>query len=222
MEKLIEGFKKFTSEVFLAKKRLFDQLADKQQPRALFITCSDSRVDPCLLTQTEPGELFILRNAGNLVPSYGTTIGSTTATIEYAVGVLQIKNIIVCGHTDCGVVKALLDPEQIDDLPAVKAWLTQAEATRRVVKENYAHLKGEALLVATIQENVRIQLEHLQTHPTVAAKLRRGALELHGWVYSIQTGEVWAYDFRRDRFVSLLDARPQKHRARPMTRRALK
>jgi carbonic anhydrase len=203
MEKLIEGFKKFQSEVFRAKKRLFDQLAHQQNPRALFITCSDSRIDPCLMTQTEPGELFILRNAGNLIPSYGTTVGSTTATIEYAVGVLGIKNIIVCGHTDCGVVKAILDPKQVDDLPAVKAWLTQAEATRRVVKENYAHLKGEDLLVATIQENVRIQLEHLQTHPTVAAKLRRGALELHGWVYSIATGEVWAYDFRKDRFVVL-------------------
>jgi carbonic anhydrase len=213
MEKLIEGFKKFQSEVFRAKKGLFDQLTHKQQPRALFITCSDSRIDPCLLTQAEPGELFILRNAGNLVPSYGTTVGSTTATIEYAVGVLEIRNIIVCGHTDCGVAKALLDPKQIDDLPAVKAWLTQAEATRRVVKENYAHLNGEALLVTTIQENVRIQLEHLQTHPTVAAKLRRGALELHGWVYSIPTGEVWTYDFRNDQFVSLLDARPGKHRA---------
>ena len=214
MEKLLVGLKKFQSEVFRAKKRLFDRLAHQQNPRALFITCSDSRIDPCLLTQTEPGELFILRNAGNLVPSYGTTIGSTTATIEYAVGVLEIRTIIVCGHTDCGVVKALLDPKQIDDLPAVKAWLTQAEATRRVVKENYAHLKGEALLVATIQENVRIQLEHLQTHPTVAAKLRRDALELHGWVYSIATGEVWAYDFRKDRFESLLETRPGKHRTR--------
>jgi carbonic anhydrase len=213
VEKLIEGFKKFQSEVFLVKKKLFGQLAHQQQPQVLFITCSDSRIDPCLLTQTEPGELFILRNAGNIVPSYGTTVGSTTATIEYAVGVLGIRNIIVCGHTDCGVAKALLDPDHVGDLPAVKAWLTQAEATRRVVKENYAHLNGEALLVATIQENVRIQLEHLQTHPTVAAKLRRGALHLDGWVYSIPTGEVWAYDFRKDRFVSLLDRRPGTRRA---------
>jgi carbonic anhydrase len=204
MKRLIEGLKKFQSQVFRSKRRLFDQLALQQNPRALFITCSDSRIDPCLLTQTEPGELFILRNAGNLVPSYGTRIGSTTATIEYAVGMLDIRNIIVCGHTDCGVMKAILDPRQIGDLPAVQSWLTEAEATRRVVKENYAHLKSDALLVATIQENVRIQLQHLQTHPTVAAKLRRGALQLHGWVYSIATGEVWAYDFRKDRFMSLL------------------
>lgn len=214
MQTLIEGFKKFQTEVFRSKKGLFDRLAHQQHPRALFITCSDSRIDPCLLTQTEPGELFILRNAGNLVPSYGTTVGSTTATIEYAVGVLEVRNIIVCGHTDCGVVKALLDPKQVGDLPAVKAWLTQAEATRRVVKENYTHLNGDDLLVATIQENVRIQVEHLQTHPTVAARLRRGALELHGWVYSIATGDVWAYDFDKDRFVSLLDVQPEKRRAK--------
>lgn len=204
MKKLIEGFKKFQRDVFKTKRDLFTILARGQQPRALFITCSDSRVDPCLVTQTDPGELFILRNAGNLVPSYGTTIGSTIATIEYAVGVLNVKNIIVCGHTDCGVVKAILEPEQVGDLPAVKAWLLQAEATRRVVRENYSHLTGDALYVATTQENVRIQLEHLQTHPLVAARLRNKSLELHGWVYSIETGDVWTYDFLQDTFRSLV------------------
>lgn len=204
MKKLIEGFKKFQREVFKTKRDLFTSLAKGQQPRALFISCSDSRIDPCLVTQTEPGELFILRNAGNLVPSYGTTIGSTIATIEYAVGVLNVKNIIVCGHTDCGVVKAILEPEQVGDLPAVKTWLLQAEATRRVVRENYSHLTGDALYVATTQENVRIQLNHLKTHPLVAARLRSKSLELHGWVYSIETGDVWTYDFSQDTFRSLV------------------
>ena len=204
MKKLIEGFKKFQREVFKTKRELFTSLAKGQQPRALFISCSDSRIDPCLVTQTEPGELFILRNAGNLVPSYGTTIGSTIATIEYAVGVLNVKNIIVCGHTDCGVVKAILEPEQVDDLPAVKMWLLQAEATRRVVRDNYSHLTGDALYVATTQENVRIQLNHLKTHPLVAARLRSKSLELHGWVYSIETGDVWTYDFAQDAFRSLV------------------
>lgn len=204
MKKLLEGLTKFQHHVFQKKRALFSSLARGQQPRALFITCSDSRIDPCLITQTDPGELFILRNAGNLVPSYGTTVGSTTATIEYAVGVLGVKNIIVCGHTDCGVVKAILEPEQVGDLPAVKSWLLQAEATRRVVRENYSHLRDDALYVATTQENVRIQLEHLQTHPVVAAKLRGKGVELHGWVYSIETGEVWAYDFQKDCFRSLL------------------
>lgn len=214
MKKLIEGFKKFQRDVFKTKRDLFTSLARGQQPRALFITCSDSRVDPCLVTQTEPGELFILRNAGNLVPSYGTTIGSTIATIEYAVGVLNVKNIIVCGHTDCGVVKAILEPEQVGDLPAVKAWLLQAEATRRVVRENYSHLTGDALYVATTQENVRIQLEHLQTHPLVAARLRNKSLELHGWVYSIETGDVWTYDFSQDTFRSLVPPTGKARRKR--------
>ena len=212
MKKLIEGFKKFQREVFSSKQDLFSRLAQGQHPRALFITCSDSRIDPCLITQTDPGDLFILRNAGNLVPSYGTTIGSTIATIEYAVGVLGVKNIIVCGHTDCGVVKAILEPEQVGDLPAVKSWLLQAEATRRVVRENYGSLTGDALYVATTQENVRIQLKHLQTHPIVAAKLRNGSVDLHGWVYSIETGEVWAYDFDGDTFQSLLQPRSRRRK----------
>lgn len=213
MRKLIEGFKKFQREIFSTKRDLFSRLAQGQHPRALFITCSDSRIDPCLITQTDPGDLFILRNAGNLVPSYGTTIGSTIATIEYAVGVLGVKNIIVCGHTDCGVVKAILEPEQVDDLPAVKSWLLQAEATRRVVRENYGSLTGDALYVATTQENVRIQLKHLQTHPIVAAKLRNHTLELHGWVYAIETGDVWTYDFEKDTFQSLIQLR-KAHRKR--------
>lgn len=206
MKALIEGVRKFQSEVFAAQKELFSRLAHGQHPRALFITCSDSRIDPCLLTQTHPGDLFILRNAGNIVPSYGAQIGGTTATIEYAVGVLGVKNIIVCGHTDCGVAKGILDPGQAKDLPSLQEWLMQAEATRRIIRENYSHLKGDELLTATIQENVRVQLAHLRTHPLIAAKLRRGAVELHGWVYSIPTGQVWTFHEGRDQFVDLSDS----------------
>lgn len=205
MMNLIQGVKKFQSEVFAAKRDLFTRLAHHQDPRALFITCSDSRIDPCLLTQTEPGELFILRNAGNIVPSYGAQIGGTTATIEYAVGVLKVQNVIVCGHTDCGVAKAIVDPAKAADLPSLQEWLRQAEATRRIIREIHPHLQGESLITATIQENVRVQLSHLRTHPLVAAKLRRGTIQLHGWVYSIATGEIWAYDDAQERFVSLLD-----------------
>jgi carbonic anhydrase len=208
MKTLIEGVRKFQSEVFAVQKELFSQLAHGQHPRALFITCSDSRIDPCLLTQTHPGDLFILRNAGNIVPSYGAQIGGTTATIEYAVGVLGVKNIIVCGHTDCGVAKGILDPDQAKDLPSLQEWLLQAEATRRIIQENYAHLKGDALLTATIQENVRVQLAHLRTHPLIAAKLRRKAVELHGWVYSIPTGQVWTFQESQERFVDLSDSAP--------------
>jgi carbonic anhydrase len=205
MRALIEGFKKFRLEVFEEKRELFKRLAQGQNPEALFITCSDSRINPNLLTQTEPGELFILRNAGNIVPTYGAAMGGSTATIEYAVSALRVKHIIVCGHTDCAVMKAILEPEQFEHLPAVKNWLLQAETTRRIVRENFSHLNGSELLITTIQENVRLQLTHLATHPGVAASLRRGDLELHGWVYSIATGDMWAYDFTKDRFESLVD-----------------
>jgi carbonic anhydrase len=159
-----------------------------------------------MLTQTEPGELFILRNAGNIVPAYGGLMGGNTATIEYAVAFLGVKHVIVCGHTDCGVMHALLHPETVEELPAVKGWMAQAEVTRRVMRENYAHLHGDELLVATIQENVRVQLDHLKTHPAVASHLRRGTLTIHGWVYSIPTGDIWTYDDERESFVTLVDA----------------
>ncbi len=203
MEPLAEGVKKFQSEIFAAKKELFTRLAHGQHPRALFITCSDSRIDPCLLTQTDPGELFILRNAGNIVPSYGAQIGGTTATIEYALGVLGVRDVIVCGHTDCGVAKGILDPGKAKDLPSLREWLLQAEAVRRILQENYQHLTGDDLLEAAIRENVRVQITHLHTHPLIAAKLRHGTVELHGWVYSIPTGQVWTFDEGRDQFVPL-------------------
>jgi carbonic anhydrase len=218
MKTLIDGVKKFQSEVFAAKKDLFQRLAMGQNPRALFITCSDSRIDPGLLTQTEPGELFILRNAGNIVPSYGAQIGGTTSTIEYAIGILDVKNVIVCGHTDCAVMKAVLDPSLAKDLPALKEWLLQAEAARQIIRENYAHLGGDELLVKTIQENVRVQLAHLQTHPLIASRLRRGAITLHGWVYSIPTGQVWAFDDSQDQFLSLAQT-PLKEPASSSKRR---
>ena len=205
MEKLVKGFLKFRTEVFGKKKELFTRLSENQAPRALFITCSDSRVDPTLLTQTDPGELFILRNAGNMVPPYGSMQGGSTATIEYAMAVLKVPHIIVCGHTDCGVMRALLHPEDVQDLPAVKEWVGQAETTRRLMHEHYTNLKGNDRLIKTTQENVRSQLDHLRTHPSVALLLRKKKVDLHGWVYSISTGDVWVYDFELEQFTSLLD-----------------
>lgn len=215
MEKLVKGFLKFRTEVFGAKKALFTGLSETQAPRALFITCSDSRIDPTLLTQTDPGELFILRNAGNMVPPYGHMQGGSTATIEYAMAVLKVPHIIVCGHTDCGVMKALLHPEEVYDLPAVKEWVGQAETTRRLMREHYVGLSGKQRLIKTTQENVRAQLDNLRTHPSVMLQLRRGKVDLHGWVYSISTGDVWVYDFATEQFRSLLDGgRPRFRHSR--------
>lgn len=204
MQKLIEGIHEFQQSVFDSQKRLFERLAKGQQPLALFITCSDSRIDPSLLTQTEPGELFIMRNAGNIVPPYGSVAGGEAATIEYAVAVLKVKDIIICGHSQCGAMGGLLHPEQLDDLNAVKAWLLHAEATGRIIKENYGHItEDQARLTATVEENVLVQLENLRTHPSVAAAVSRGDLKLHGWTYKFETGQVFAYDVQSGQFVPI-------------------
>jgi carbonic anhydrase len=200
MNRLLEGLVKFREETFHKKSELFKRLSHGQKPRVLFITCSDSRIDPSLLTDTEPGELFIIRNAGNLVPPYGAQIGGTTATIEYAVAVLNVSDIVVCGHSDCGAMKALAQPKDLDTLPAVRHWLIHAESTRRVVEENFSNLSSEEQYSTLIKENVLIQLDHLRTHPTVVSRLRRKALNLHGWVYSLHNGEVWVYDHELGEF----------------------
>ena len=192
MRKLITGLHHFQSELFLPHKELFERLAHGQNPDALFITCSDSRINPNLITHTEPGDLFIMRNAGNRIPPYGAA-GGEAATVEFAVAALGIKDVIVCGHSHCGAMSALLHPENLRDLPAVALWLSHAEGTRRMVRENYAHLDDQQLLNVTIQENVLVQLEHLRTHPAVAARISRGEVNLHGWTYKIETGEVFSY-----------------------------
>jgi len=204
MQKLVEGIHQFQNDVFSSKQRLFEDLIEGQSPLALFITCSDSRINPNLLTQTEPGELFILRNAGNIVPPYGAVEGGEAATIEYAVGVLGVKDIVICGHSHCGAMGGLLDLPQLEKLPAVRSWLNHAESTHRIIEENYAHITDPtARLTATVEENVLVQLENLRTHPTVAAALARKALNLHGWVYKFETGQVFGYHPQEGQFVPI-------------------
>jgi carbonic anhydrase len=208
MQKLLEGIHQFQSNIFSSQRELFERLADVQNPVALFITCSDSRLNPNLVTQTDPGELFILRNAGNIIPPYGTSSSGEAATIEFALVGLNIQDIIVCGHSRCGAMQALLDPHKVDDMPAMSSWLTHAEATRRIMRDKYPDRTGSARLTTTVEENVLVQLENLRTHPAVAAGLARGKLKLHGWVYKIETGEVFAYDPERGQFVSVAEAQP--------------
>lgn len=205
MQKLIQGIHQFQQQDFRPLKGLFEQLARGQSPETLFITCSDSRIDPNLLTHSQPGELFILRNAGNIIPPHGTAKGGEGATIEFAVAGLGVKDIIVCGHSHCGAMKGVLEPESVASLPAMAAWLSYAATTQRIVQDNYGHLEGQKLLTATVQENVLVQLEHLKTLPTVASRLIQGDLRLHGWVYKIETGEVFAFDSRQGQFVPLTE-----------------
>lgn len=205
MEKLVNGVHHFQKNLFSSQRELFEQLAHGQRPETLFITCSDSRIVPNQFTQTDPGELFIIRNAGNIIPPYGAANGGEGATIEYAVAALGVKHIIVCGHSHCGAMKALLDPPSTAELPAVTSWLAHAESTRRVVRDAYKDLPDKAKLSATIQENVLCQLENLRTHPSVAAALATGRVHLHGWVYKIETGDVFAYEPDRGQFVPVTE-----------------
>ena len=217
MQKLVQGIHQFQAGIFSEKQELFERLAKGQKPLALFITCSDSRINPNLLTQTEPGELFILRNAGNIVPPYGAIRGGDAATIEYAVAVLGVKDIIVCGHSHCGAMAGLLNPGSLGKLPAVKEWLSYAESTQRIIEENYEHItEPEARLTATVEENVLVQLEHLRTHPTVSAALGRQAINLHGWVYKFETGQVFGYSPENGQF-ELLESLPQLATAQQQT-----
>ena len=205
MQKLIQGIHDFQQAGFQPLESLFKELAKGQSPETLFITCSDSRIDPSLLTRSRPGDLFILRNAGNIVPPHGAVRGGEAATIEFAVSVLGVRDIIICGHSHCGAMKGLLHPETLSAVPAVADWLQHAETTRRIVNDNYTHLEGDALVTATIEENVLVQLENLRTLPSVASKLVRGSLRLHGWVYKIETGEVFAYEVGSGQFVPIAE-----------------
>jgi carbonic anhydrase len=204
MEKLVQGIHRFQADIFRPRHELFERLATGQNPQALFITCSDSRVMPDLITQAEPGDLFVLRNAGNLIPPHmaGRDSGEA-ATIEFAIKSLKIRDVIVCGHTHCGAMQALLRPETLTEMPRIRRWLGHADATREIITTSYRLTDPEALWKATVEENVLVQLENLRTHPCVAAALSRGDVKLHGWVYKLETGEVFEFEPITGQFVAL-------------------
>jgi carbonic anhydrase len=206
MQKLVQGIHNFQTNLFPSNREFFERLASGQHPLALFITCSDSRINPHMLTQCDPGDLFILRNAGNIIPPFGASSGGEAATVEFAVSVLGVEDIIICGHSLCGAMKSLLDRQSVAHLPSVAQWLQHAESTRRIMAEKYQHLSGPQLLTATVQENVLMQLENLRTHPAVAAALARGALKLHGWVYKFESGQVFGFDVDHGEFLPITSA----------------
>lgn len=205
MDHVISGVAKFQRDVYPEKKETFKKLANGQNPEVLFITCADSRIDPNLVTQTDPGELFICRNAGNIVPPHSNQTGGMTASIEFAVAALGVSHIVVCGHTDCGAMKGALNPEKLDSLPHVKEWLGHCRCATEVVKEKHGELTADSLAEVT-KENVLQQMQHLKTHPSVAAKLATKAIQLHGWVYDIETGMVHCYDPETESFKEMEQA----------------
>jgi carbonic anhydrase len=195
MQLILEGLRRYQDSVHCEKQELFCNLAKGQSPEALFITCADSRVDPGLLTQLPPGELFVLRNAGNIVPAYGRVHGGEAATIEYAISVLKIPNIIICGHAHCGAMAGLLRPSSVESLPAVKSWLSHAQATREAIDESLdKETDPIKQLEQAVRLNVLVQLENLKTHPCIRKALAEQQLTLHGWVYDFEHGSVDTYD----------------------------
>jgi carbonic anhydrase len=157
----------------------------------LFVTCADSRIDPELITQSGPGDIFVTRNIGNLVPAYGEMLGGVSAVIEYAVTALKVQHVVICGHTDCGAMKGLLHPEAVEKMPTVQRWLRNADAALSVANSLAERdEKPSELMRRLTEENVLLQLQHLRTHPSVAGAMAREELTISGWVYDIGRGEV--------------------------------
>jgi len=212
VERLVQGHHQFRATVFRSERELYERLRAGQNPDTLFITCSDSRVSPTQLTMSRPGDLFVVRNAGNIVPPFvkDGVPGGEIATIEFAVEALGVKDIVICGHSHCGAVQAVLDPSKVRSLPSMAGWLKHADEVRRIIAERYTHLSGDALVDVAVAENVLVQLEHLETHPAVAGALLEGKVRLHAWVYFFETGEVHAFDREKLDFVPLSEIYPPR------------
>jgi len=192
LEKLKDGNRKFQTEVYAENAEQYQIAATTpQQPHTLIIACADSRVDVEAITSSGPGEVFVSRNVGNMVPPYGGMLGGVSAVIEYAVTALKVKHVVVCGHSDCGAMKALLSPGAADKMPTVKRWIDHGHAALMVAESiaNEDESPSDKLRRLT-EENVLMQLVHLTTHPSVAGAIARGELTTSGWVYDIGTGVV--------------------------------
>ncbi|WP_263351380.1 carbonic anhydrase [Acidicapsa acidisoli] len=202
--KLIEGHKRFHRDIFPGKRQQFHLLAEMQAPEWLFITCSDSRIVPDLILQTGPGDLFLSRSIGNVVPVSGNDVDGVTATIEYAVEVLKVKHIILCGHSDCGALKAALNRKGLEKLPKASRWLHHVEGAF-THRQPLNPADGEhAELASIIRGNVVAQLINLRAQPSVDRALVNGQIEVHGWYYDILTGQIEQYDEQQRKFLPLL------------------
>jgi carbonic anhydrase len=218
MERMIEGFAKFRREIFPEQREVFEKLAAGQSPHTMFITCADSRVMPEMMFSAQPGELFVYRNIGNIVPPYAQHVSGVVAAIEYAVKVLKVRHIVICGHSDCGAMKALRDPSPLQGMPSVSDWLKHADVARHVVAENFPHLTGDACLRRLTEENVVGQLEHLRTLPVVAAGMANGSVRIHGWIFEIADAGLSVFDGVAGRFVSVPTSGTEMPQATPMAR----
>ncbi len=190
LARIAHGVAKFQTEIFPAQREMFERLKRGQDPLGLFVTCADSRVNPNLVTQTDPGEIFIERNPGNMIPPHAEFVGGVTAGVEYAMLVLKVPVIVVCGHTDCGVMKALLDPGAVHGMPGVQQWMSHGNAARDRMLQEVPFGPREEQLQRLTEYNVLRQIENLKTHPSVNKRMRYGELEIRGWVYDIGDGSI--------------------------------
>ena len=200
LARIAQGVAKFQTEVYPAQREMFERLKRGQDPLALFVTCADSRVNPNLVTQTDPGEIFIERNPGNVIPPYVEFVGGVTAGVEYAMLALKVPVIVVCGHSDCGVMKALLDPGAVHGMPGVQQWMSHGNAARERMLREFPFARKEEQLKRLTEYNVLQQIENLITHPSVRKRLRYGEIEIRGWVYDIGDGSIREADPESGKF----------------------
>lgn len=205
LEQLKAGVRRFQTQVYPEQAEMYRRaVAEPQEPHTLFIACADSRIEPETITQSKPGEMFVLRNIGNLIPAYGEMMGGVSAVVEYAVSLLKVKHVVVCGHADCGAMKGLLAPDSVSTLPAVKNWLKNATAAMSVAEAlGEKHESAGTLMRRVTEQNVLLQIQHLRTHPSVAAAMARQELTISGWVYEIGTGEVRICEDDAKKFVAV-------------------
>ena len=192
LQRLKAGVRRFQSEIYPERREAYERAASvPQQPHTLLITCADSRIDPEAVTQAAPGEIFVTRNIGNMVPAYGEMLGGVSAVIEYAVSGLKVQHVVICGHSDCGAMKALLHPESTATMPTVTSWLMNGRAALTVA-DSLGHRddRPSERLKQLTEQNVLMQIAHLKTHPSVAGAMIRNELTISGWVYEIGTAEV--------------------------------
>lgn len=203
MDRLYKGIWNFQRSYFREEEEFFRRLSEGQSPEVLFITCADSRVDPNLVTQSRPGELFIVRNVGNIVPPYGSIKdkNSVAAAIELAVLDLKVKDVIICGHSNCGAMQALYrDEGETQNMPHLMEWLRIAHSVKNLILSHYAGANAEIRQRVTEEENILLQLHNIQTYPFVRQALDEGKLHLHGWYYNIGTGSIYYYNSAEDVF----------------------
>ena len=205
MERLLDGVRHFCKNEYPDRQEIYDQVTrDGQRPHTLFVTCADSRVDPELITQSGPGDIFVARNIGNIVPAYGEMMGGVSAVVEYAVSALEVDQVVVCGHADCGAMRGLLHREKLEGMPAVQNWLQNSHAALSIADALYSREDKSHFLDELTRQNVLLQVNHTRTHPSVAGRVAQGRLAVYGWVYDFRSGSVLMYDEAEKQFAPIM------------------